>query len=111
MSKLYWKSRYGKGSATDYLNAPMTKEQYEAFVEALERYHHFYGDSLKVDLGPSGAAPGLEQTSGRRPLARSHAPRPYLNERASVPAAQATPSFFCRLVDDVVYWKVSFLSG
>ena len=25
MSKLYWKSRYGKGSATDYLNAPMTQ--------------------------------------------------------------------------------------
>ncbi|HVE73415.1 MAG TPA: methylenetetrahydrofolate--tRNA-(uracil(54)-C(5))-methyltransferase (FADH(2)-oxidizing) TrmFO [Thermoanaerobaculia bacterium] len=34
-SKLYWKSRYGKGSATDYLNAAMTKEQYEAFVQAL----------------------------------------------------------------------------
>ena len=25
--------------------------------------------------------------------------------------AYATPSFFCRLVDEVVYWKVSFLSG
>ncbi|HET7436925.1 MAG TPA: methylenetetrahydrofolate--tRNA-(uracil(54)-C(5))-methyltransferase (FADH(2)-oxidizing) TrmFO [Thermoanaerobaculia bacterium] len=35
MSKLYWKSRYGKGSATDYLNAPMTQEQYEAFIAAL----------------------------------------------------------------------------
>ncbi|HSP13891.1 MAG TPA: methylenetetrahydrofolate--tRNA-(uracil(54)-C(5))-methyltransferase (FADH(2)-oxidizing) TrmFO [Thermoanaerobaculia bacterium] len=35
LSKLYWKSRYGKGSGTDYLNAPMTQEQYEAFVEAL----------------------------------------------------------------------------
>ena len=23
----------------------------------------------------------------------------------------ATPSFFCRLVDEVVYWKVSFFSG
>jgi methylenetetrahydrofolate--tRNA-(uracil-5-)-methyltransferase len=34
-SKLYWKSRYGKGSATDYLNAAMTREQYEAFVQAL----------------------------------------------------------------------------
>ncbi|HEX2059359.1 MAG TPA: methylenetetrahydrofolate--tRNA-(uracil(54)-C(5))-methyltransferase (FADH(2)-oxidizing) TrmFO [Thermoanaerobaculia bacterium] len=34
-SKLYWKSRYGKGSATDYLNAAMTREQYEAFVAAL----------------------------------------------------------------------------
>jgi len=34
-SKLYWKSRYGKGSATDYLNAPMNREQYETFVGAL----------------------------------------------------------------------------
>jgi methylenetetrahydrofolate--tRNA-(uracil-5-)-methyltransferase len=35
MSKLYWKSRYGKGTGTDYLNAPMTRDQYEAFVAAL----------------------------------------------------------------------------
>jgi methylenetetrahydrofolate--tRNA-(uracil-5-)-methyltransferase len=35
MSKLYWKSRYGKGSSIDYLNAPMTQEQYEGFVAAL----------------------------------------------------------------------------
>jgi methylenetetrahydrofolate--tRNA-(uracil-5-)-methyltransferase len=34
-SKLYWKSRYGKGSGTDYLNAPMNREQYEAFIQAL----------------------------------------------------------------------------
>ncbi len=53
-SKLYWKSRYGKGSATDYLNAAMKREQYEAFVAALlsaelfaphdfERAVHFEG--------------------------------------------------------------------
>ena len=35
MSKLYWKSRYGKGTGTDYLNAPMTRDEYEAFVNAL----------------------------------------------------------------------------
>jgi methylenetetrahydrofolate--tRNA-(uracil-5-)-methyltransferase len=34
-TKLYWKSRYGKGSSTDYLNAAMNREQYEAFVQAL----------------------------------------------------------------------------
>jgi len=34
-SKLYWKSRYDKGSGRDYLNAPMNREQYEAFVNAL----------------------------------------------------------------------------
>ena len=35
MSRLYWKSRYDKGSGSDYLNAAMTQEQYEAFVAAL----------------------------------------------------------------------------
>jgi len=35
MDKLYWKSRYGKGSGTDYLNAAMSKDEYVAFVEAL----------------------------------------------------------------------------
>ncbi|MEA2568614.1 MAG: methylenetetrahydrofolate--tRNA-(uracil-5-)-methyltransferase [Acidobacteriota bacterium] len=35
MSKLYWKSRYGKGSGTDYLNAAMTREQYETWIAAL----------------------------------------------------------------------------
>ncbi|MBK5260896.1 MAG: methylenetetrahydrofolate--tRNA-(uracil(54)-C(5))-methyltransferase (FADH(2)-oxidizing) TrmFO, partial [Thermoanaerobaculia bacterium] len=35
MSKLYWKSRYGKGSGIDYLNAAMSREQYEAFIAAL----------------------------------------------------------------------------
>jgi methylenetetrahydrofolate--tRNA-(uracil-5-)-methyltransferase len=35
MSKLYWKSRYGKGDGSDYLNAPMSQEEYEAFVSAL----------------------------------------------------------------------------
>ena len=34
-SKMYWKSRYGKGSGRDYLNAPMNQEQYEEFVQAL----------------------------------------------------------------------------
>src|SRR5947207_325530 len=33
--KLYWKSRYDKGSGSDYLNAAMNREQYEAFVNAL----------------------------------------------------------------------------
>ena len=35
MSKLYWKSRYDKGAGSDYLNAAMSREEYEAFVGAL----------------------------------------------------------------------------
>ncbi len=34
MSKVFWSSRYGKGE-DDYLNCPMTREEYEAFWEAL----------------------------------------------------------------------------
>ena len=32
-------------------------------------------------------------------------------ERPPLDLAQLTPSLRCRLVDDVVYWNVSFLSG
>jgi hypothetical protein len=30
---------------------------------------------------------------------------------ADLHVGQETPSFFCRFVDDVVYWKSSFFSG
>ena len=35
MSKLFAASRYGKGGGDDYLNAPFTRPEYEAFYEAL----------------------------------------------------------------------------
>ena len=35
MDKAFFASRYGKGSSDDYLNCPMTKEEYDAFYEAL----------------------------------------------------------------------------
>ena len=34
-SRLFRASRYGKGDGDDYLNAPLTREQYETFVAAL----------------------------------------------------------------------------
>ena len=89
-SKLYWKSRYDKGSGRDYLNAPMNREQYEVFVNALltaelyplhdfEKAVHFEGclpieeiasrgiDTLR--FGPMKPV-GLEHPqSGERPYA------------------------------------------
>jgi methylenetetrahydrofolate--tRNA-(uracil-5-)-methyltransferase len=89
-SKLYWKSRYGKGSGTDYLNAAMNQEQYAAFINALlgaelyplhdfEKAAHFEGclpieeiaargiDTLR--FGPMKPV-GLEHpVSGDRPYA------------------------------------------
>ncbi|HEV8583086.1 MAG TPA: methylenetetrahydrofolate--tRNA-(uracil(54)-C(5))-methyltransferase (FADH(2)-oxidizing) TrmFO [Thermoanaerobaculia bacterium] len=35
LSKLFWQSRYGKGEGEDYLNAPMNKEEYLAFHQAI----------------------------------------------------------------------------
>ncbi len=35
LEKAFFASRYGKGDPEDYLNCPMTKEEYEAFYEAL----------------------------------------------------------------------------
>ncbi|MBR7095822.1 MAG: methylenetetrahydrofolate--tRNA-(uracil(54)-C(5))-methyltransferase (FADH(2)-oxidizing) TrmFO, partial [Clostridia bacterium] len=35
LSKAFFASRYGKGNPEDYLNCPMTREEYEAFYEAL----------------------------------------------------------------------------
>src|SRR5690606_6040631 len=36
-------SRWGKGEGDDYLNAPFTREQYEAFVEALRGAESYEG--------------------------------------------------------------------
>lgn len=33
--KGFWASRYGRGEGDDYFNCPMTKEEYDAFYEAL----------------------------------------------------------------------------
>ena len=35
MSKAFFASRYGKGDPEDYLNCPMTEEEYDAFYKAL----------------------------------------------------------------------------
>ena len=53
--KDYFASRYGKGDATDYLNCPMTKEEYDAFYEALisartAELHDFDNDGGKLTV-------------------------------------------------------------
>ena len=41
--RLYALSRYGKGDGDDYLNAPMDREQYAAFIDALVAGDQFAG--------------------------------------------------------------------
>lgn len=42
-TRLYRASRYGKGGGDDYLNAPLGRDEYEAFVEALRSGEQFQG--------------------------------------------------------------------
>ncbi len=42
-SRLYARSRYGKGDGDDYLNAPMDRAAYEAFLDALIAADQFHG--------------------------------------------------------------------
>jgi methylenetetrahydrofolate--tRNA-(uracil-5-)-methyltransferase len=64
MSKLYWKSRYGKGSATDYLNAAMTREEYEAFVAALLSAEIFAPHDFETAVHFEGCLP-VEEIASR----------------------------------------------
>ena len=41
--RLYRLSRYGKGEGDDYLNAPLDRESYEAFIDALIAADQFHG--------------------------------------------------------------------
>jgi len=90
LTKLYWKSRYNKGSSSDYLNAAMNREQYEAFIAALlsaelyplhdfEKAAHFDGCLPIEEIAARGAESlrfgpmkpvGLEHpVTGERPYA------------------------------------------
>ncbi|HEX8619800.1 MAG TPA: methylenetetrahydrofolate--tRNA-(uracil(54)-C(5))-methyltransferase (FADH(2)-oxidizing) TrmFO [Thermoanaerobaculia bacterium] len=63
-SKLYWKSRYGKGSATDYLNAAMNQEQYEAFNAALLSAELFQAHDFEKAVHFEGCLP-VEEIASR----------------------------------------------
>lgn len=50
MTKAWYQSRYDKGDGTDYLNCPLTKEEYNRFVDALlagetVAFHEFEKDT------------------------------------------------------------------
>ena len=55
LTRLYRRSRYGKGGGDDYLNVPLTEAEYYAFVEALCTAEQFEGHEF--DKLPAAAAP------------------------------------------------------
>lgn len=64
MSQLFWASRYGKGGGADYLNAPMTREQYLAFHEALTKAEVMPLHSFEQNLFFEGCLP-IEEIARR----------------------------------------------
>jgi methylenetetrahydrofolate--tRNA-(uracil-5-)-methyltransferase len=63
---LYRLSRYGKGEGDDYLNAPMTREQYEAFIAALITGDQFQGHDFDKTPYFEGCLP-IEEMASRGP--------------------------------------------
>jgi methylenetetrahydrofolate--tRNA-(uracil-5-)-methyltransferase len=89
--RLFRASRYGKGEGADYLNAPLTREEYERFVQALltaEQYrpeHEFdavsyFEGCLPIEVmaqrGPDTLRFGPMKAVGLTPPDR-HALKPY----------------------------------
>ncbi len=90
MSKAFWANRYGKGDSDDYLNCPMTEEEYRVFIRELLKaekvpYHdfesakHFEGClpiEAMAERGPEVLAHGpmkpvglVDPRTGKRPYA------------------------------------------
>jgi len=66
---LYALSRYGKGEGTDYLNAPLSREEYEAFLDALIAGDQFAGHDFDAVPYFEGCLPVEEMASrGRETL-------------------------------------------
>ena len=65
-SVLYALSRYGKGDGDDYLNAPMTEEQYRLFIEALGAADQFSGHAFDTVPYFEGCLP-VEEMAKRGP--------------------------------------------
>jgi methylenetetrahydrofolate--tRNA-(uracil-5-)-methyltransferase len=70
---LFAASRWGKGEGADYLNAPMTKEQYEAFVEALRTGEEYAGHDWENVPYFEGCLP-VEVMAHRGPETLSYGP-------------------------------------
>jgi methylenetetrahydrofolate--tRNA-(uracil-5-)-methyltransferase len=61
---LYRASRYGKGDGDDYLNAPLTREAYEALVTALKTGEQFRGHAFDETSYFEGCLP-VEEMAAR----------------------------------------------
>ena len=65
-SRLYRRSRYQKGDGDDYLNAPMSREEYEAFIAALGGADQFHAHEFDAVPYFEGCLP-VEEMARRGP--------------------------------------------
>ena len=73
-SRLFRASRYGKGDGDDYLNAPLPREQYEAFVAALVAGEQYVpGHEFDKASYFEGCLP-IEEMAERGPETLRHGP-------------------------------------
>jgi methylenetetrahydrofolate--tRNA-(uracil-5-)-methyltransferase len=74
LSRLFRASRYGKGDGDDYLNAPLTRKQYEAFVAALLAGEQYVpGHEFDKAAYFEGCLP-IEEMAERGPETLRHGP-------------------------------------
>ena len=67
--RVYALSRYGKGDGDDYLNCPMTREEYEGFIDALVAADQFHGHEFDAVPYFEGCLPVEEMAKrGRETL-------------------------------------------
>ncbi|MDZ4673781.1 MAG: methylenetetrahydrofolate--tRNA-(uracil(54)-C(5))-methyltransferase (FADH(2)-oxidizing) TrmFO [Gemmatimonadota bacterium] len=64
--QLYALSRYGKGNGDDYLNAPLNREEYDAFIAALTAADQFSGHDFDAVPYFEGCLP-VEEMAARGP--------------------------------------------
>ncbi|HEV8150830.1 MAG TPA: methylenetetrahydrofolate--tRNA-(uracil(54)-C(5))-methyltransferase (FADH(2)-oxidizing) TrmFO [Gemmatimonadales bacterium] len=64
--ELYRRSRYEKGGGDDYLNAPLSREQYEAFIGALSAADQFHAHEFDAVPYFEGCLP-VEEMARRGP--------------------------------------------
>lgn len=67
---LYALSRYGKGDGADYLNAPLSREQYDAFLDALVEGDQYRGHDFDEVPYFEGCLPVEEMASRGRDTLR-----------------------------------------
>lgn len=95
-TKVYWASRYGKGTA-DYLNCPMNKEEYERFYEELIKAEVHKMHDFEKEIFFEGCMP-VEVMASRGPQTLLFGPLKPVG--LQVPGSNETPHAVVQLRKD-----------